>query len=153
MEKPLPGSVPEGCTSSFKRHLTFFLVYSSCLSGLYFLIVILLLEPKNTQRSPKMSGSVGRQTDGEAQSKGEGGVFKWEGTKQLLAQWQLPPPGQTPPLQWHFPLSHQATTSSPNHTSPRMEAPSSAGKGTGCAFLPHQVSRSTFDVSQGHYQG
>lgn len=84
MEKPLLGTMPEWCTF-FKRHFTFFLVYSSCLSGLYFLIVI-LLEPKNIQRSPKMSGSVVRQTDREAQRQGEGGVFKWKGKKQLLAQ-------------------------------------------------------------------
>lgn len=85
MEKPLLGTLPEWCTFSFKRHFTFFLVYSSCLSGLYFLIVILLLEPKNIQRSPKMSGSVVRQTDREAQRQGEGGVFKWK-ERQLLAQ-------------------------------------------------------------------
>lgn len=42
----------------FKRHFTFFLVYSA-FSGvyLYSLIVILLLKPKNIQRSLEMGGS------------------------------------------------------------------------------------------------
>lgn len=43
----------------FKRHFTFFLVYYAAFSGvyLYSLIVILLLKPKNIQRSLEMGGS------------------------------------------------------------------------------------------------
>lgn len=44
----------------FKRHFTLFLVYYAAFSGLYLysLIVILLLKPKNVQRSPETCGGV-----------------------------------------------------------------------------------------------
>lgn len=50
----------------FKRHfLTFFIVYYAAFTGLYLysLIVILLLEPKNIQRSPEMRVWCGRVTE------------------------------------------------------------------------------------------
>lgn len=71
----------------FSRHfLNFVLVYYAALSGLYLysLIVILLLEPKNIQRSPEMGGSLVRQSDREAQALGKRGVFSGKEEKQLL---------------------------------------------------------------------
>lgn len=100
----------------FKRHFAFFLVYYAAFSGvyLYCLIVILLLKPKNIQRSPETC-------DGEAQ--GDSGISSGKEAKQLLLaqgrpSWQLHKPGQG--------------------GSPGLE------EDWGSAFLSHQVIRSTF---------
>lgn len=103
----------------FKRHfLTFFLVYYAAFSGLYLysLIVILLLEPKNIQRSPEMGGSWVRQSDREAQALGERGVFSGKEEKQLLlAQWHIFHPWrETSPGTAHSHIPY-AMTSSPNN--------------------------------------
>lgn len=153
MEKPLLGTTPEWCTFIFKRRFTFFLslfklsfwfIFSDCH------ITSWAQEYSEISKDEWECGATDWQRSSKARWRW---CFQAEGEKAVSrsvtasTSWAETSPGMA------LSLIPQATTSSPNSTSPRMEAPSSAGKGTGCAFLPHQVSRSTFYVSQGRYQG
>lgn len=145
------GTMSYQCTFVFKRHFTFFLVYSCCFPGLYFLIVILLLEPKNMQRSPKMGASVVRQSNRSSKARRRW-CFQVEGGKAVITSslTQLPSLGRDLPWDGAFPYPTGHDLLSYN-TNPTKGAPPSAGEGMGCAFPSHQVLRSTFfSFSQGH---